>query len=109
MTELLNDIVKYAKEYGVVRIVPKIDIDSLIAAGLLWKNLEEHNISATINFDLKLVVEKTEIPTILINLPKPYRDGESNQLLLNLMYNGKESISAYTAYFLDKLFITSSW
>ncbi len=108
MVELLNDIVKYAREYGVIRIIPKIDIDSLIAAGLLWKNLEEHNISATINFDLKLVVEETDIPTVLINLPKPEGLGENKQLF-NLVYNGKESVSAYVAYFLDKLFITSSW
>ncbi len=108
MVELLNDIVKYAREYGVVRIIPKIDIDSLIAAGLLWKNLEEHNISATINFDLKLVVEETDIPTVLINLPKP-EGAEENKQLFNLIYNGKESVSAYVAYFLDKLFITSSW
>ncbi len=108
MVELLNDIVKYAREYGVIRIIPKIDIDSLIAAGLLWKNLEEHNISATINFDLKLLVEETDIPTVLINLPKPERL-EENKQLFNLVYNGKESVSAYVAYFLDKLFITSSW
>jgi len=108
LVELLNDIVKYAREYGVVRIIPKIDIDSLIAAGLLWKNLEEHNISATINFDLKLVVEETDIPTVLINLPKP-EGAEENKQLFNLIYNGKESVSAYVAYFLDKLFITSSW
>ena len=108
MVELLNDIVKYAREYGAIRIIPKIDIDSLIAAGLLWKNLEEHNISATINFDLKLVVEETDIPTVLINLPKP-EEAEENKQLFNLVYNGKESVSAYVAYFLDKLFITSSW
>ena len=108
MVELLNNIVKYAREYGVVRIIPKIDIDSLIAAGLLWKNLEEHNISATINFDLKLVVEETDIPTVLINLPKP-EEAEENKQLFNLVYNGKESVSAYITYFLDKLFIVSSW
>jgi len=40
-----------------VKIIPRVDLDSIIAASLLLHNLAERGVEVVVNFDLKNVLE----------------------------------------------------
>lgn len=100
----LDNIVKTAREYGFLRIVPATDLDSLIAASILSKNLEEHGITCPINTDPSVIIENTDEPLLTINLPLIERRNA-----YELKYIGEYSISGYVTYYLDRVFGLSRW
>ncbi|OYT37930.1 MAG: hypothetical protein B6U89_06545, partial [Desulfurococcales archaeon ex4484_58] len=51
--ESIDNIIRCALEHGFLRIIPAINIDSLVSAGIISKNLYEHNVKAPINLDPK--------------------------------------------------------
>lgn len=105
MNDTLSNILKTINEYGYVRIVPKIDLDSLIASSILFENLNEHRIRTSINYDPKVILEQNDEPTLLINLPKI----TERPNLFTINFNERESVSAYISYFLDKIYGVSTY
>lgn len=100
MSNTLNDILKRINEYGYVRIVPRIDLDSLVASSILFENLNEHRIKTSINYDPKAILDQKDEPTILINLPKTREQTD----MFTINFNMRESVSAYVSYYLDKIY-----
>ncbi len=101
----INDILRIASRYGFLRIIPSTRLDSLLAAGILWSNLNEHGIEAVLSINARNIIDG-EKPLLLIDLPSISES--SNGEVLSIEFNGKESISAYTAYFLDKIYGVST-
>ncbi|ADI32710.1 hypothetical protein [Staphylothermus hellenicus] len=100
MSNTLNEILKTINNYGYVRIVPRIDLDSLIASSILFKNLNEHRVKTSINYDPKTILDQKDEPTILINLPKT----REQPIMFTMNFNMRESVSAYVSYYLDKIY-----
>jgi single-stranded-DNA-specific exonuclease len=101
----INDVLRIASRYGFLRIIPSTRLDSLLAAGILWSNLNEHGIEAVLSINTRNIIEG-EKPLLLIDLPPI--SGSSDEEILYIGFNGKESISAHIAYFLDKIYGVST-
>ncbi|RLG80183.1 MAG: hypothetical protein DRO13_04330 [Thermoprotei archaeon] len=97
----LNTVIKYANEYRFLRILPATNIDSLLAAGILSKNLREHGVEAPINLSPKIVIDVKDEPLLLLDLPKPSSSGDN---VLSIKYTDESSITARLVHYIDKLF-----
>jgi len=99
-------LINTAREYGFLRIVPLTDIDSLIAASILARNLGEHDIYPVINLDVKTCLE-TDEPTILLNIPKP---SQAKKWCQELVWDKQDSsLSSYIVTGLENYWIVSDY
>ena len=88
MEKSIPVLINTAREYGFLRIIPLTDIDSLIAASILARNLGEHDIHTVINLDVKTCLE-TDEPTILLNIPKP---SQAKKWCQELVWDKQDSV-----------------
>ena len=105
MTKALDSIVKAANEYRFIRIIPATNLDALLAASILSKNLKEHGINAPINIDPKLILDSPDEPLLTIDLPTYNMTNKH----FSLLYDGETSISAHIVYYIDKVFGATRW
>ncbi|WP_440060188.1 hypothetical protein ACSU1N_03330 [Thermogladius sp. 4427co] len=56
---------------GFVRIVPRLDIDSIFAASILFHNLAKRNVGVVLNLDLSVLLENRREDIVILNLPPP--------------------------------------
>jgi len=99
-------LINTAREYGFLRIIPLTDIDSLIAASILARNLGEHDIHTVINLDVKTCLE-TDEPTILLNIPKP---SQAKKWCQELVWDKQDSsLSSYIVTGLENYWIVSDY
>jgi len=98
------DLVSLIGKYRSVRIFPDTSIDSLIASSILLKNLVEHNISAKISLDTKILVDEKDVPAILINLPPV---NPSTQV--SISFKQDYSVAGFVTSILDDLFTVEWW
>ncbi len=106
MEKSIPVLINTAREYGFLRIVPLTDIDSLIAASILARNLGEHDIHTVINLDVKTCLE-TDEPTILLNIPKP---SQAKKWCQELVWDKQDSsLSSYIVTGLENYWIVSDY
>ncbi len=105
LNESLDTIIKDINEYGFVRIIPSINIDALLASGVLFKNLKEHGVEAIINLDTRYILEDIKEPLLLIDLPNI---GE-NRYIHYIRYNNENSLTAYVTNYFDKTYGVDKW
>ncbi len=106
MEKSIPVLINTAREYGFLRIVPLTDIDSLIAASILARNLGEHDIYPVINLDVKTCLE-TDEPTILLNIPKP---SQAKKWCQELVWDKQDSsLSSYIVTGLENYWIVSDY
>ncbi|MEM4619973.1 MAG: hypothetical protein QW607_07140 [Desulfurococcaceae archaeon] len=100
----IDIVLKTAREQNFLRIVPATDLDSLITASILSKNLEEHGILCPVNTDPKIILDNVDEPLLVINLP-----AKDRRNLFELKYNGEFSLASYITHYLDRVFGVSKW
>ncbi len=106
MEKSIPVLINTAREYGFLRIIPLTDIDSLIAASILARNLGEHDIHTVINLDVKTCLE-TDEPTILLNIPKP---SQAKKWCQELVWDKQDSsLSSYIVTGLENYWIVSDY
>jgi len=105
LSEKLDQVLRVANEYRFIRIIPATNIDSLITAGILFKNLKDHGIEAVVNLDTKYVIDYSDEPILLIDLPKHVE----RKNLYEIRFNREASNSGYATYYLDKTLGVSRW
>ncbi|MET1160687.1 MAG: hypothetical protein ABWW65_06980 [Thermoprotei archaeon] len=99
-TSTIDSIIRTAHEYGFLRIVPAINIDSLIASSILSKVLYDHGVNAPINTYPGIIYEDYDTPILLIDLPKP----ADRKNLFEIKFTGDTSITARLVSYLDKIY-----
>ena len=106
MEKSIPVLINTAREHGFLRIIPLTDIDSLIAASILARNLGEHDIHTVINLDVKTCLE-TDEPTILLNIPKP---SQAKKWCQELVWDKQNSsLSSYIVTGLENYWIVSDY
>lgn len=100
----LDAAIKMAREHGFMRIVPSTDLDSLIAASILSKNLGDRGVTSPVNVDPKVIIDRADEPSLLLNLSNPKKRGAHE-----LKYTGEFSLAGYVARYLDRVFGISNW
>ena len=106
MEKSIPVLINTAREYGFLRIIPLTDIDSLIAASILARNLGEHDIHTVINLDVKTCLE-TDEPTILLNIPRP---SQAKKWCQELVWDKQDSsLSSYIVTGLENYWIVSDY
>ncbi len=106
MEKSIPVLINTAREYGFLRIIPLTDIDSLIAASILARNLGEHDIHTVINLDVKTCLD-TDEPTILLNIPKP---SQAKKWCQELVWDKQDSsLSSYIVTGLENYWIVSDY
>ncbi|MEZ0393926.1 MAG: hypothetical protein ABWK00_02620 [Desulfurococcaceae archaeon] len=87
-----------------VRLVPRADLDSLLAAGVLQATLSEHEIDVAINLDPKAALDARDEQSLLINLPAPRGRG-----LAQIESPQDSSVTANVISSLEEFFAVSTW
>jgi len=100
----LESALKVFQDHKFVRIIPAVNLDALIAASILSKNLKEHGIEAPINLDPKAGLDE-EDPTLFLDLPRP----KPNPKHYELTFDGKTSLAGYATHYVDRVWGVTRW
>jgi len=60
--------IDFIESYRSLTVVSDSSLDSLLSAGILFKNLSEHGWDVRVNLDPKILVDYRDDPAILLNL-----------------------------------------
>ncbi len=96
----IQGVLKKIVSEGYVRIIPSIDIDSLIAAGIIAKYMIDNGGNAGVSLDLKSVIDDKDTMHLLIGfngLEVEYRN------TYTIQFDGETSISAKTLKYIDRI------
>ncbi|MEM4481565.1 MAG: phosphoesterase [Desulfurococcaceae archaeon] len=99
-----SELPSFIETYKSFTIVPDTSLDSLIAAGILFKKLSEHGFDVSISLNAKLLLDYRDDPAIVINIPPV-----NKQKHVYLGTSDKSSVSAQVTYLLDELMGMDVW
>jgi single-stranded-DNA-specific exonuclease len=87
-----------------VKIIPRVDLDSIIAASLLLHSLAERGVEVVVNFDLKNALEGGKEEILLLNLSPP-----KNAKLHVAPRQQNSTLTGSIVYEIDRKFGVSVW
>ena len=99
-----GDLVEFIRTYKSFTIIPDTSLDSLLAAGLLFKKLIEQGLDIKLSLNAKILVDYPSDPAIVIGMP-----ALNKQAQISIGATGDSSITALITSMLDKIAGVDKW
>ncbi len=101
MTNSIQEVLNKSINARYVRIIPSIDIDSLIAAGILAKYIIDNNGNASISLDPR-IIHRDKVYTVIIGFDKAVPEDSSNNIDV-ITSRRDSSITAYMLKYINNI------